>query len=83
MQLHLKTPELEARIERWSAETGRPADELLEDAVAGYLDGLAEVRKLLDSRYDDLASGRVRPIDGKIFFDSLRQREDELLKQSS
>jgi hypothetical protein len=58
MDLHLKNPDLQAKVERWAAETGRSADELAEDAIAGYLEGLAEVRATLDSRYDDLESGR-------------------------
>jgi len=36
---------------------------------------------MLDSRYDDLKSGKVKPIDGELFLESLRQREEELLKQ--
>jgi len=42
---------------------------------------VTQVRETLDSRYDDLKNGRVQPIDGEAFFDSLRQREDELLKK--
>jgi len=76
MELHLNNPDLQAKIERWIAETGRPADELAEDAIAGYLDGLAEVRAMLDSRYDDLKSGRVKPIDGQ----ELRARVHEKLR---
>jgi hypothetical protein len=38
---------------------------------------------MLDSRYDDIKSGRVMPVDGEAFFESLRQREDELLKNRS
>jgi hypothetical protein len=57
------------------------ADELVEDAMAGYFDELAHVREMLDSRYDDLKSGEVKPIDGEAFFESLRQREEEFLKQ--
>ncbi|HKI72901.1 MAG TPA: hypothetical protein VKA81_11020 [Verrucomicrobiae bacterium] len=53
----------------------------MEDALAGYLTEVAEVREMLDGRYDDIKSGRVKPIDGEAFFDGLRQREDELLKQ--
>jgi predicted DNA-binding protein len=63
MEVHLK-PDLQAKLDRWSAETGRPADELVEEAMAGYFEELAEVRGLLDGRYDDLQSGRVQPIDG-------------------
>jgi hypothetical protein len=65
MELHLNNPDLQAKIERWTAETGRPADELAEDAIAGYFEGLAEVRGTLDSRYDDLESGKVKLIDGE------------------
>ena len=45
-------------------DTGRPANELLQDALAGYFEELAETRQVLDSRYDDLKSGRVKPIGG-------------------
>jgi hypothetical protein len=51
--------------------------------MAGYLAEVVEMRNMLDSRYDDVKSGRVKPIDGEVFFDTLRQREDELLKQRS
>jgi len=36
---------------------------------------------MLDSRYDDIKSGRVEPMEGEAFFDDLRRREDELLKK--
>jgi hypothetical protein len=52
----------------------------MEDAMAGYLQEVSEVRQVLDSRYDDIKSGRVKPVEGEVFFESLRQREDELLK---
>ena len=55
----------------------------MEDAMAGYLQEVAEVRHLLDRRYDDIKSGRVKPVDGEAFFESLRQREDVLLKNRS
>jgi hypothetical protein len=35
---------------------------------------------MLDSRYDDLKSGRAKPVDGEEYFDSLRCRGDDLLK---
>ncbi len=38
---------------------------------------------MLASRYDDLKSGRVKLIDGETFFESLRIREDELLKKQT
>ena len=80
MEVHF-TPELEKKLNDLAALSGRPADELVQDAVAGLVDELAGTREMLDSRYDDLKSGRVQPIDGENFFESLRQREDELLKR--
>jgi len=65
MELHLNNPDLQAQIERRTAETGRPADELAEDAIASYLADRAAVRHTLDSRYDDLKSGRARPVSGE------------------
>ena len=64
-----------------ASTSGRPTDDLVEDALAGYLSEEAEVRNMLDSRYEDIKSGRVKPIDGEAFFESLREREDELLKK--
>jgi predicted DNA-binding protein len=74
-------PETESRLQELSASTGRPADELVEDAMAGYLDELSQIRNTVDSRYDDIKSGRVKPVDGEAFFQNLRQREEELLKK--
>jgi hypothetical protein len=83
MDLHLKNPDLLAKVDRWVTETGRAPDELLEDAMAGYFDELARTREMLNSRYDDLKSGKAKPIDGEEFFENLRQREDELFKKHS
>ena len=61
MEVHLN-PDLQAKIDRWVAQTGRGPDELAEDAFAGYFDELAQTREMLDSRYDDLKSGKVKPL---------------------
>ena len=74
-------PDLQAKLEKLSTETGRPTVELVEDVVAGYFDELVETRRMLDSRYDDLKSGRVKPLDGEEFFAALRRREEQLLKK--
>jgi hypothetical protein len=55
-------------------DSGRPADELLQDAFVGYFDEVAQLRKALDSRYDDLKSGRVKPISGDEMKARLRAR---------
>jgi predicted transcriptional regulator len=82
MEVHLN-PDLQAKLDQLALETGRPTGELVEDAVTGYFEELLQTREKLNSRYDDLKSGRVKPIDGEEFFESLRRREDELLKKQS
>src|ERR1700751_953520 len=47
-------PETESRLQELASKSGRPPSDLIEDAMAGYLQELAEVREMLDSRYDDL-----------------------------
>ncbi len=51
MVVHLK-PETESRLQELAATTGRAPDELVEDAMTGYLAELTHVRAKLDSRYD-------------------------------
>ena len=80
MEVHF-TPDVEAKLNALATETGRGADEFVQDALAGYFEELAEVRGMLDSRYDDIQSGQVKPVDGEAFFESLRQREEALLKK--
>jgi len=59
------TPETEKKLKDLSAQSGRGTDELVEDAMAAYVEELFATRDLLNSRYDDLKSGRVKPIDGE------------------
>jgi len=79
MEVLLK-PETESRLSELASRSGLPTDDLMEDAMVGYLQEVTEVRQMLDSRYDDIKSGRVKPVEGEVFFESLRQREDDLLK---
>ena len=55
----------------------------VQDVVDGYFDELERTRSMLDSRHDDLKSGRVAPLDGEEFFERLRVREDELIEKQS
>ena len=71
------TPDLEAKLEKLATESGRPKDELVQDAVAGYCAELAKVREILDGRYDEIKSGRVKPIDGEDAFARLREKSKE------
>ena len=45
--------------------------------MAGYLQELAQTREMLDNRYDDLKSGRVKPLDGEEAFAKLRRKSDQ------
>ena len=42
--------------------------------MTGYLAELSQIRNMLDSRYDDIKSNRVLPIDGEEVFRQLRQK---------
>jgi hypothetical protein len=53
------------------------AGEFVREVMTGYLDDLAEVREMLDTRYDDVKSGRIQPIDGEEAFARLRRKSEE------
>jgi hypothetical protein len=76
MQVHFTNPELQAKVEQWVSETGRSAEELLEDALASYFEEFAQVSKTLDGRYDDIKSGKVKLIDGEEAFARLRRKSE-------
>jgi predicted transcriptional regulator len=76
MVVHLK-PETESRLQELAATTGRAPDELVEEAMAGYLAELAQVRNMLDGRYDDIKSGSAQPVDGEDAFAQLRQKSQD------
>jgi hypothetical protein len=68
------TPDVQAKLDKLAIDTGRAPGELVEDVIAGYFDELAQTRQMLDSRYDDLKSGRVKPIGGGEMKARLRAR---------
>jgi len=68
------SPEIQARLERLASESGRTKDQFVQDAMPGYLDELEQTREMLDSRYDDIKSGRVQAIDGEEAFARLREK---------
>jgi predicted transcriptional regulator len=76
MVVRLK-PETESRLQELAATTGRAPDELVEEAMAGYLAELAQARKMLDGRYDEITSGQVEPIEGEEAFNRLRRKSKD------
>src|SRR5438477_1591118 len=75
MEVHLR-PETESRIQELAAKTGRAPADLVEDAMTGYLQELAEAREMIDTRYDDLKSGRLKSINGEEAFAALRRKSE-------
>jgi predicted DNA-binding protein len=76
MVVRLK-PETESRLRDLSATTGRAPEDLIEDAMSGYLAELAQTRKTLDNRYDELKSGRVKTLEGEQGFARLRAKGND------
>ena len=74
MEVHF-APELQAQIDQLVIEIGFPPDKLVESAMAGYVAELAETREMLNSRYDELKSGRVKPISRDEVDRALPQKE--------
>ena len=70
------TPETAKKLNDLAAASGRAPEQIVEDALSGYLDHVASVRETLDSRYDDLRSGRVKAIDGEEAFRRLREKSE-------
>jgi predicted transcriptional regulator len=68
------TPQTQARLDELARETGRKADDLVEDALFGYFDEVGRLREVLESRYDDLENGRVTAIDGDVAQAHLREK---------
>lgn len=77
------TPETQQKLNALSMRSGRGTDDLVEDAMAGYLDEVTQMRATLDSRYDDLKSGRVTPIPGDEVEAYFRQKSAARRSQSS
>jgi predicted DNA-binding protein len=82
MEVHFR-PETESRLYALASKSGRPTDDVVEDALARYLEEVEQLRHVLDRRYDDIHSGQVQPLDGEAFFERLRQREAELIHERS
>jgi len=81
MEVHLN-PDTESRLQELANKSGRATNDLIEDAMAAYLREVGDLRATLDSRYDDLKSGRVKPLDGEVAFANLRRKSKQRSSQS-
>ena len=82
MEVDVK-PDVQAKLDQMVRESGRPSDERVEDAVVCYFEELARMRKMLDSRYDDLESGKVKLVSGEAVRARLRAKSADRLAEGS
>jgi mRNA-degrading endonuclease RelE of RelBE toxin-antitoxin system len=75
MEVHF-TPELEKTLKELAAQRGQAAGDLVQELVLASLGDVPGVRAMIDGRYDDLKSGRVKPIDGEEAFARLRAKSE-------
>jgi hypothetical protein len=62
MEVHF-APDVEKRLNDLATQSGQgTADELVQDVIKGYFDELAQTREMLNTRYDDLKYGKVKPV---------------------
>lgn len=73
MDVHFP-PEMQEGLDQLVNETGRPPEEFVLDAMAGYFDDLGELRQTLDRRYDEVVSGIVKLIPGDEVMAHFRKR---------
>jgi predicted DNA-binding protein len=77
MDLRIDNPEFERALSDLAQKSGRAADDLIEDALAGYFEELEELRGALDARYDELKAGGVRLIGAETAVNTLRAKSEE------
>ena len=65
MEVHL-APEVEKKLKELAAQSGREPDDVFDELV--------EARDVLNSCYDGLKSGGVKPIDGEEAFSRLKAK---------
>jgi predicted DNA-binding protein len=80
MSLEIK-PNQEAKIAALAAKTGRDKSEILEEVIDSYFDELAHVRQMLDQRYDQFKTGRVKELTPEELREDIERRKREFLHQ--
>ena len=80
MSLQIK-PNQEAKIADLAAKTGRGKAEILEEVIDSYFDELADVREMLEQRYDQFKAGRVKELTPEQVREDIERRKREFLQQ--
>lgn len=70
------TPETAKKLNDLAATSGRAPAQIVEDALAGFLDEAAVLQETLDGRYDELKAGNVKALDGEEVFERLRKESE-------
>ncbi len=71
------SPDEQTKIDQIASRAGQGAAQFVREVMTSYLEELNEVREMLNTRYDDIQSGRVKPIDGEEAFARLRLKSRE------
>lgn len=77
------TPEFEKKLNDLATETGIPAATLVQDALVGMFDELAPTKDMLDRRYDEIKSGKVKLIPGEEVKAYFREKYATALREQS
>ncbi len=73
MEVHF-TPEVEAKIEQMAHDSGSRSEDLVKDVLTGFFEEVAFTRQMIDRRYDDLESGRVKLVPASEVFAKISAR---------
>ena len=76
-------PDVQAKLDRMARESGRAASKLVHDAVAGYVEHLTDTHEMLNSRYDEIKSGKTKLIPGEEIEAYFRDKSAAALKLPS
>ena len=80
MSLEIK-PSQEAKIAALAITTGRGKAEILNEIIDSYFESLGDVREMLDRRFDDVKSWRVKARTPEQLQEDLDRRKREFLQQ--
>ena len=69
-------PELEKQLNDLAIQSGCGLAELIQDVMAGYLSEVSGTHEMLNHRYDDIKSGRVKLIPGEEVEAYFREKSD-------
>jgi predicted DNA-binding protein len=77
------SPDDHARLTDIAEKTGRLESEIVREVMRSYLDGMDDVREMLDGRLEDIESGRVKPITAEQLQENLARRKQAFRQQRS